>query len=76
MKIGTVLRKGGETNLDRYYDAVHVHARPAASQPVPSKAKAAKFSRQTESPEWLEEGKGEAQEMDGLNWDQWEESRV
>ena len=71
MKIGKVLKKGGETNLDR---ATLMRFMFMPGQQLvnlfPARRRRPKPAARAESLEWLEDGEREAREMPGLNWDQ------
>ena len=67
MKLVTVMKKGGDTNLDR---ATMMWFMFMPGQQLvnlfPARRRRPKPIRE-EEPVWLEEGEGEAQEMHGLN---------
>ena len=71
MKLVTVMKKGGDTNLDR---ATMMQFMFMPGQQLvnlfPARRQQPKLTREEELV-WLEEGEGEAREMHGLNWDQW-----
>ena len=76
MKLVTVMKKGGDTNLDR---ATMMQFMFMPGQQLvnlfPARRRRPKPTREEELV-WLGEGEGEAREMHGLNWDQWGGARA
>ena len=69
MKLVTVCKKGGDTDLDR---ATLMRFMFMPGQKLVNLFPAwRRRPKPAEEPVWLEDGEGDAREMAGLNWDQW-----
>ena len=69
MKLVTVCRKGGDTDLDR--DTLMRFMFMPGQQLVNLFPAWRRRPKPAKEPIWLEDGEGDAREMAGLNWDQW-----